>query len=155
MIRTAREYEAALKKLKQNDDSLSLQQKELINLGLSDNDMSLAMAPLINFRNQLKNDIQIYEGIKNKNWEIILSLVDLHNIGQFLIALRIAFGLTQRELAAVLGVTEAQVSKDERNEYHGISFDKAVKIMEVFGVKFSRPHVQKNLKKDDLMAANF
>jgi transcriptional regulator with XRE-family HTH domain len=91
-----------------------------------------------------------YEDIKNKNWDVILSLADLHKIGRFLIALRIAFGLTQKELSILLDVTEAQISKDERNEYHGVSFDKAVKIMDIFGVKFNKPNVQKNLSKNDL-----
>jgi transcriptional regulator with XRE-family HTH domain len=37
------------------------------------------------------------------------------------VALRIATGLTQRQLAETLGVHESQVSRDERNEYHGIA----------------------------------
>jgi transcriptional regulator with XRE-family HTH domain len=42
-----------------------------------------------------------------------------------LIALRLARGLTQRQLAERLGVNEAQVSRDESNEYHGISVQRA------------------------------
>lgn len=53
MIRTKREYEASLKKLEQNDDALSKQRKELERLELSQEDIDLAMSPLINFRNQL------------------------------------------------------------------------------------------------------
>lgn len=75
-------------------------------------------------------------------------------MGKFLIALRIAFGLTQKELAGLLEVTEAQISKDERNEYHGVSFEKVGRIMEIFGVHPSPPNVNKNLKREDLLAAN-
>jgi len=34
-----------------------------------------------------------------------------------------------------LGVSEAQVSKDERNEYHGITVEKAQRILEALGIK--------------------
>ena len=46
-------------------------------------------------------------------------------IGRLLIALWIAKGLTQRELAERLEVSETQVSRDERNEYHGVTRAKA------------------------------
>lgn len=154
MIRTKREYEAALKKLVQNDEALSKQRKELEKLELSKEDIDHAMSPLVNFRNQLQEEIKIHEGIKNRDWNLILNLADPHHIGRFLIALRIAYNLTQRDLAKLLGVTEAQVSKDEINEYHGISFDRAVKIMEIFGVQPLSPKINKNLNREDLFAVN-
>jgi transcriptional regulator with XRE-family HTH domain len=39
-------------------------------------------------------------------------------------------GLTQRQLAERLGVNEAQISKDESNEYHGISVERAQRIID-------------------------
>lgn len=48
---------------------------------------------------------------------------------------RLAAGLTQRELAAKLQVDESQVSRDERNEYHGVSVDRAVRILDALGVQ--------------------
>lgn len=154
MIRTKREYEAALNKLAQNDEVLSKQREELEKLELSKEDIDLAMSPLVNFRNRLKAEINTYEGIKNRDWNLILKLADPYHIGQFLIALRIAYDLSQRDLAKLLGVTEAQVSKDEINEYHGISFDRAIKIMEIFGVKPLSPKINKDLNRKDLFAVN-
>lgn len=154
MIRTKREYEGAVKKLAQNDEALIKQREELDRLELSKQDIDLAMSPLISFRNQLQEEINIYEGIKNRDWNLIINLADPHRIGRFLIALRIAYDLSQRDLARLLRVTEAQVSKDEINEYHGISFDRAVKIMEIFGVKPISPKINKNLNKEDLFAVN-
>ncbi len=154
MIRTKREYEVALKKLAQNDEALSKQREELEKLELSNEDIDLAMSSLINFRNQLEEEIKIYEGIKSRDWNLILNLADPHHIGRFLIALRLAYDLSQRDLAKLSGVTEAQVSKDEINEYHGISFDRAVKIMEIFGVKSLSPEINKNLNRKDLFAVN-
>jgi len=151
MLRSHKEYLAALKKLKQDDEALASQKEELKKLNLSKKEMSLVMSPLISFRNQLEEEIHIYEGIKKRDWRLILSLFDSHNIGRFLIALRIATGLTQRDLARLLGVTEAQVSKDERNEYHGVSFDKAIRIMEIFHVKPSTPIVDRSIDRGNLL----
>lgn len=50
-------------------------------------------------------------------------------------ALRIALGLTQRELAERLSVHESQVSRDERNEYNNISIDRASRILDALGVR--------------------
>jgi len=51
-------------------------------------------------------------------------------IGRLLIALRIAQGLAPRELAERLGISESLVSRDERNEYHGITIERAQRIPE-------------------------
>jgi len=151
VLRSHKEYIAAIKKLKQDDETLARQKEELKKLNLSEKEMSLVMSPLISFRNQLEGEVRIYEGIKKRDWRLILSLFDPHNIGRFLIALRIATGLTQRDLAHLLGVTEAQVSKDERNEYHGVSFNKAIHIMEIFHVKPSAPIVDKSVDRSNLL----
>jgi transcriptional regulator with XRE-family HTH domain len=42
---------------------------------------------------------------------------------------------SQRELAKRLGVPESQVSRDERNEYFGITLERAVRILDALGVK--------------------
>lgn len=153
MIRTKRQYESSLKKLKQNDEALENQREELVKLNLSEADITNAMAPLMSFRNQLHREIKLYEGIKAKNWKLILELYTQH-IGRFLIALRLAFNLNQRELASILSVTEAQISKDERNEYHGVSQEKVNKILELFDVKPMPPKINKNIDKDFLLQAH-
>ena len=50
-----------------------------------------------------------------------------------LIALRIYKGLTQRQLAERLGVSEAAVSRDECNEYHGITLERAQRVLDALG----------------------
>jgi len=60
---------------------------------------------------------------------------NLHGLGQVLIGVRIARGMTQRELARRLGVDETMVSRDERNEYHGITVERAKRVLDALGVR--------------------
>ena len=57
-----------------------------------------------------------------------------HGLGRTLVAIRIALGLTQRQLAERLSVNESQVSRDERNEYQGVTVDRASRILDALGV---------------------
>jgi transcriptional regulator with XRE-family HTH domain len=62
-------------------------------------------------------------------------LDNLRGLGHLLISLRIAQGISQRELAKKLDVHESQVSRDERNEYFGITLERAVKILDTLNVR--------------------
>lgn len=73
-----------------------------------------------------------YERLKRGD---IAEMTNLHGLGHRLVALRIALGLTQRELASRLGVHESQVSRDERNEYHNITVERASRILDALGVR--------------------
>lgn len=78
------------------------------------------------------SDAETYERIKRGELE---PLHNLANIGRLLIGARIAMDLTQRELAERLGVSESVISRDERNEYHGVSVDKAQRVLEALGIR--------------------
>ena len=45
--------------------------------------------------------------------------------------------LMQRDLAERMGVHESMVSRDERNEYHGITVERASRILEAMGVRIT------------------
>ena len=60
---------------------------------------------------------------------------NLRGLGHLLIAVRIAQGVSQRELARRLDVHESQVSRDERNEYFGITLERAIKILDALNVR--------------------
>jgi transcriptional regulator with XRE-family HTH domain len=42
--------------------------------------------------------------------------------------------MTQKQLAHLLGVSEANVSRDERNEYHAVTVEKAQRVLDALGV---------------------
>jgi DNA-directed RNA polymerase specialized sigma subunit len=131
MIRTEAEYEASKARAKQQADVLKQQSTELSRQGLSAAQIKRAIDPLRTFAKQLEEEIQSYEQLRRGEFA---ELTNLQGIGQLLIGLRIALGLNQRELAERLGVHETQVSRDERNEYFGVTTERAQRIFETLGV---------------------
>ena len=127
MIRSEKEYREAVERLRQDEEVLALQKERLEGLGLSEEEVNRALEPMFSFRAQLEEEVEWYERVRRRDFGIIH---DLSAVGTLLIALRIANRLSQRELAEKLGVSEAQVSRDERNEYHGITVDRAQRVLD-------------------------
>lgn len=130
MIRTETEYQEARRRLKEGDRHMKAQQSELEKLDLSKAEIRRGMAPLVTFHDQLKEEVERYERLRRGDKK---ELGNLQELGQILIGLRIVSGLTQRQLAERLGVHESQVSRDERNDYHGVTIDRANRIIEALG----------------------
>jgi len=129
MITTEAEYNRALERLETDLETIEKQKEKFDEMELSEEEMDRALQPLLSFHEQLKEEVEAYERLKRGDFG---TLHNLNSIGRWLIGLRIAKGWTQKELADRLGVSQAQVSKDESNEYHGISVAKAQRILEVF-----------------------
>ena len=127
MIRGEKEYREAVERLRQDEEILALQKEKLEGLGLLEEEVGRALEPMLSFRAQLEEEVEWYEKVRRRDFGVIR---DLSAVGTLLIALRIANGLSQRELAEKLGVSEAQVSRDERNEYHGITVDRAQRVLD-------------------------
>lgn len=130
MIRSEKEYKEAVDRLRQDEEVLAAQREKLEGLGLSGEEVQRAMQPMLAFRAQLEEEIEWYERVRRRDFGMIH---DLSAVGTLLIAMRIANGLSQRELADKLDVSEAQVSRDERNEYHGVTVDRAQRVLDAMG----------------------
>lgn len=132
MIRTEREYQAMVKRLDEDINYIEQQRKHFEEMGLGEEQITRALQPALSFHEQLKEEVEYYERIKRGDFE---ALENLAGLGRLLIGLRIALGMTQSELAKRLSVSEAQVSRDERNEYYGISIEKAQRILDALNVR--------------------
>jgi DNA-directed RNA polymerase specialized sigma subunit len=128
MIRNENDYNQALRLFKQDGEVTAKQREGLVAAGLTPEEVATAMEPLLTFQEQLTEEITWYENVLRQSFSPARRLTDL---GRLLIASRIAIGLNQKELAKLLGVSEAQVSRDERNEYHGITLERAQHILDV------------------------
>jgi ribosome-binding protein aMBF1 (putative translation factor) len=130
MIRTEFEYQEAVQQAKEQQERL--QNKEAtLQKTLSPEEVARAMAPEKSFLFSLLEEIESYEKLKRGD---LGEFQNLRELGRMLIGVRIAVGLSQRQLAEKMGVHESQVSRDERNEYHGITVDRASKLLDVMGV---------------------
>ncbi len=132
MIRTESEYNEVLSRIAHEGERLKETRAQLIESGFSKNQIKRALDPLRSFSEQLKEEVESYERLKRGEFD---ELRNFEGVGRLLIALRIAKGLSQRELAVILGVNESQVSRDERNEYHGVTVERANRILGVLGVE--------------------
>ena len=131
MIRNEVEYQEAVRRLKDERARYDAHEQELVRMGLKPDEVNRAMDPLRSFNLQLEEEVEAYERLKRGD---LGELDNLHGLGRTLVALRIALGLTQRQLAERLDVNESQVSRDERNEYQGITVDRASRILDALGV---------------------
>jgi ribosome-binding protein aMBF1 (putative translation factor) len=149
MIKTEPEYQECLKRLKQDQAFIAKQRADLKKMGLSSAQIEKALEPLHSFHDQLQEEAEWYERVQRRDFQPIRNL---NGLGQLLIAVRIATGLSQKELAVKLGVDDSQVSRDERNEYHGISIERAEKVLLALGVELVSNVELKPVREDELAA---
>lgn len=132
MLRTDKEYQEAVERLEAEKQRLLQYEQELRNLDLTDEQLERAMAPQWAFHAQLVEEVDEYERLKRGEFD---ALKNFEGLGRLLIALRIYKGFTQSQLAQALGIDSSQISRDERHEYHGITVDRASRILEALGVE--------------------
>jgi DNA-binding XRE family transcriptional regulator len=150
VIKTEAEYQECLKRLEEDRKVIRAQQEKLEEMKLYPEQVQIAMEPVLSFNAQLKEEVEWYERVKRRDFGVFNQLTE---IGPLLVALRIANGMTQAELAKRLGVDVSQVSRDERNDYHGISIERAERVVEALGEELQISVSQKRRSKD-LMAAS-
>lgn len=132
MIRNEAEYQHASARLLEERNRLSEHRARLKETGLDDDEVKRVIDPIESFHLQLQEEVESYERLRRGEFD---ELVNLRGLGHLLISLRIAKGVSQRDLAKRLEVHESQISRDERNEYFGITLERAIKILDALNVK--------------------
>ena len=132
MIRNETEYQEASARLAEERNRLADHRTRLKEAGLSEEEIERVIDPMESFHLQLQEEVESYERLKRGEFE---ELDNLRGFGHLLISLRIAQGISQRELAKRLNVHESQVSRDERNEYFGITLERAIRILDALNVR--------------------
>jgi DNA-directed RNA polymerase specialized sigma subunit len=131
LIRTDAEYQKSLRALEAQRKSIEEKKQHFEQIGLTPEQVEKALEPLWAYYHQIEDEVKYYEKVKKGEFPRKTSLDQL---GRMLISYRIYKGITQTELAERLGVSNAQVSRDERNEYHGASIEKLKKVADALGV---------------------
>ena len=131
MIRSDAEYREAVARSRKSEERLIEYREELSRQGLSTDEVEMTVGATVSLLDDLKDELAQYKRIKEGD---LSGFGTLREVGRLLIAARLARGLSQRELADGIGVHESQVSRDERNEYQGISLERAAQILEVLEI---------------------
>lgn len=132
MIRNETEYQQAVARIDAERARLAEHIEAWKKQGFTAEQIAKLRQPLDSFHMQFVEEVQSYERLKRGQFG---EFENLHGLGQVLIGLRIARGMTQRQLAERLGVNETMVSRDERNEYHAITVDRAKRVLDALGVR--------------------
>lgn len=132
MIRNDAEHKKAIERIAAECERIEALRHQLEIAGLGADEVNRAIEPIQSFHLQLVEEVDEYERLKRGEFA---DLVNFHGVGRLLVSLRIHRGLTQREFADRLGVHESQVSRDERNEYHGITVSRVARLFEILGVR--------------------
>jgi DNA-directed RNA polymerase specialized sigma subunit len=132
MIRNETEYQEAATRLTDERNRLADHRARLKKAGLSKEEIKRVVDPMESFHLQLEEEVESYERLKRGEFD---DLDNLRGLGQLLISLRIAQEISQRELAKRLKVHESQVSRDERNEYFGITLERAAKVLNALNAR--------------------
>ena len=134
MIRNENEYQVAVERLRDEATRLAEQERVLREKGLTDDQLKNALDPMRSFHLQLKEEVEAYERLRRGEFD---PLQNLGGLGRLLVSLRVFRGVSQRELAERLGVHESQVSRDERNEYRGVTLERAGRVLEALGAELT------------------
>ena len=132
MIRNETEYQEAVKRVEAEQARFEQYAADWKAKGYKAEEVAKLLEPLKSFHMQLVEEIEYYQRLKQGRFD---AFENLRGLGQLLIGLRIHFGLTQKELAKRLDVNETAVSRDERNEYHGITVERAARVLEALGAR--------------------
>lgn len=124
-------YKRHLRELQEHEKLITKERERFKDLKLDKQTIELAIQPMVNFVESLKEDLDYYLKIKKGNFESAYSFED---IGKLLIEYRVYKGWTQEKLGEKMGTSKNQVSRDEKNEYFGASLEKisaAIKALEI------------------------
>ena len=82
----------------------------------------------------LEADIREYEALKEGNFALE-KLESISELPELLICARIASGLTQRDLAGLLGLKEQQIQRYEASDYASASFKRIKEVVSALGIE--------------------
>lgn len=127
MIKSEQEYRRIKTEVEKQKAWITSERTRLKESGLSEELIQISVGIAENMKKENERELQEYEAVISGDFNV--KLCTFEDIGKHLIRLRLWKGFSQTELANRLGVTHAQVSRDERFEYQGVSISKVRQIL--------------------------
>jgi transcriptional regulator with XRE-family HTH domain len=134
MIRNDREYQYTLERIRDFEAQCTAVKEQLSREGHGEEDVMAALAGTEAILDDLRFERDFYDRLRGEGVRVVPDYPPEER-GKALIALRVATGKTQRQLAAALGVSEAQISRDEKNDYHGVTQERYARVLKALGVE--------------------
>ena len=151
MIKYESELKAAERRVRELERQIDHVVDDLRSTNLAEAEIAVATGEQVRELDDLREQMHWFnEAKKGKT----VARCNFRDIGRFLVALRLSKGFSQQDLAALLKVSPAQISKDELREYRGVSIERAMKILDALEAKIflavdSGPVDEPALKKRD------
>ena len=133
MISTKDSYRRVSSLLDQVSEQIRKKRAALRAEGLSEKEIDLRTLALRQQRQQLLESISLYEATTRQNPREFKTS-DFSDVGWLLTRMRVAAGLTQRELAERLGIEASGISHAERDGYDGLTLKRAARILQALNV---------------------
>jgi ribosome-binding protein aMBF1 (putative translation factor) len=132
MIKSEQEYRRLKEQVEQQEKWIAEETAKLKEEGHTEEMIRVAVGMADNLCYKWKREVQEYEDVINGKFDAYTC--SLQDIGTHLIKLRIWRGMSQTALAKKLGVSHAQVSRDERFEYQGANMERIRQILKALEV---------------------
>lgn len=132
MIRNAREYRITKAQAKKFQNALSTFEEERPPKNLHPRLVRAQKDAMQSQLESLRKEIRDYERLRRHGGKT-LDVSSIEKLPQSLIRARIAAGLTQKELAARLGVKEQQVQRYEATNYSSASLARVLEVARILG----------------------
>src|SRR5437660_1220294 len=136
MIRNERQYKITNAQASNFRKAVS-EAREKLNRASNADDLlkwKLQMAALEGQLTDLETDLREYESLQEKRNESV-EITSLDELPSVLVKARIASGLTQKQLAAKLGLKEQQIQRYEATEYSSASLKRVNQVVRALGLK--------------------
>jgi len=131
VIRTEDEYCVGLRRLEESRNAIAQAQAALQQQGLDAATIDMLLASMRALQRDVQDEVTAYEKARDFDFE----QVPFAGLGRLLIGLRIARHMSVSDLAEALGVDKGNVSRDEKNDYHGITRERIERILAALNVE--------------------
>ena len=134
MIRNDNELKYTRERIADFEQQICGMRDKLTEQGFSDEDIALATEPTRLMRDELEWERNFYERLVSEGPDAVPEY-PAGQKGKALIALRVAQRLSQKQLAEALNVSPALVSRDEKNDYRGVTQERYAKTLTALNVE--------------------
>ncbi|MEL7078148.1 MAG: helix-turn-helix transcriptional regulator [Cyanobacteria bacterium J06648_1] len=137
MIQNQHQYQVTQNKLKDLEEGLV--ELEEIKDTLHPRQFSGRKNGLVRNIDILRQEIAEYESLKQQQTSI--KIKSIQDLPLALIRARIAMGMTQKELADLMGVKEQQVQRDEANQYNSAGFRRIAEVADALKIQIQETNI--------------